>query len=288
MRYIHSLIMFSLVLLPQLLLAGGGWPQPKHGGYFKLAEWWIISDQHYTDSGHIDPNVTTGIFNTTLYAEYGFTNRFTGILNIPLFSRTYHNNLISGTTGEVLAPGSALNSIGDADLGLKYGLIVNKPVVLSATLFLGLPLGEDNGGIAGSLQTGDGEFNQMLQLDLGTSFRLGKLNAYANLYGGFNNRSNGYSDELRFGIEGGATFGKDRITAIARLFGVKSLKNGDPDKAANSTSIFANNSEFLSFSPEVAYRLTDRWGVSAGIGTAFSGRIIFSNSSYTVGVFVQL
>lgn len=287
---INHLILLGIVALflnLPALHAGGGWPQPLGGGFFKLSEWWIISDQHYTDDGKIDPNVTTGIFNTTLYAEYGFTNRMTGILNFPLFSRTYNNNLVSGTTGEILAPGSALNSIGDADLGLKYGLIVNKPVALSATLYLGLPLGKDNGGSAGTLQTGDGEFNQMLQLDLGASFRLGKLNAYANLYGGINNRSEGFSDELRFGIEGGATFLNNRLTAIGRLFGVKSLKNGK-NIAENSTSIFANNSEFLSFSPELAYNFTDRWGVSAGLGMAFSGRIIFANPSYTVGVFLKL
>ncbi|MEM9823436.1 MAG: hypothetical protein AAF985_20300, partial [Bacteroidota bacterium] len=53
------------------VLAGGGWPQPKGNGYFKLYQWWVIADQHFTDAGKIDPNVTSGIFNTSLYAEYG-------------------------------------------------------------------------------------------------------------------------------------------------------------------------------------------------------------------------
>ena len=69
-----------LFLSVQAAYAGGGWPQPRGGGFFKLSEWWVISNQHFTDVGKLDPNVTTGIFNTSLYAEYGFTDRLTGVL----------------------------------------------------------------------------------------------------------------------------------------------------------------------------------------------------------------
>ncbi len=285
---------WALAAMPFLFVcnaaqAGGGWPQPKGWGFFKLSEWWVVSDQHFTDNGEIDPNTTMGIFNTSFYAEYGFTKRLTGVLYFPFFSRAYMNNTISGTTGETLIPGEAINSIGDTDLGIKYGLTVNKPVAVAATLTFGLPFGIDNGGMAGSLQTGDGEFNQMLQIDAGTGFRLGKVDFYSNLYAGVNNRTNGFSDELRFGFEAGATFWKKRITAIARFQGIQSFKNGDlPAERSNSTSIFANNTEYLSFAPEIAYNINEKWGVSASIGTVFYGRIIFASPSYSVGVFYKL
>ena len=278
-----------LFLSVQAAYAGGGWPQPRGGGFFKLSEWWVISNQHFTDVGKLDPNVTTGIFNTSLYAEYGFTDRLTGVLYFPFFSRAYFNNTVSGTTGEVITPGEAINTVGDTDVSLKYGILANGPVALSATLTLGLPLGNDSGGSAGNLQTGDGEFNQLLQLDAGKGFRIGKVDAYANAYFGFNNRTNDFSDELRFGIEGGATFWDGRLTAILRLYGVQSLNNGAlPSELSNSTSIFANNTEQLSFSPELAYHMSDKWGVSVSTGRAFSGRLIFANPSYSVGVFVKL
>ncbi len=286
MKQMKSFPILALLLLSvNVSFAGGGWPQAKGGGYIKLAEWWVISNQHYTDNGMIDPNVTTGIFNTTLYAEYGFTNRLTGILYAPLFSRTYFNNTVSATTGEVILPGEAINSIGDADISIKYGLITNKMVVLSATLTLGLPLGISDGGSQGTLQTGDGEFNQMLQLDASTSWQLGSLNMYGSVYGAFNNRTNGYSDEVRYGVELGATFWQNRITAIGRLFGITSMKNGDSIEPGNATSIFANNTEFLSFTPELNYNINDHFGVSASYGIAFSGRLIFANPSYSVGVY---
>ena len=289
MKKISFVFVLSFLSIAPQLFAGGGWPQAAGRGFFKLSQWILVSDQHYTDSGRLDPNVTQGIFTTSLYAEYGFTDRLTGILYLPLFSRTYFNNTISATTGEVLTPGEAINGLSDADISLKYGLIVNKPVVLSATLTLGIPLGESSGGSAGNLQLGDGEFNQLLQLDASTSFQLGdKVSAYASVYSGFNNRTNGFSDELRYGAEVGAGFLKNRLYTIFRLYGISSLKNGEATDASNSTSIFANNSEFLTFSPEIAYSITDRWGVSANYATALRGRIIFAAPSYSFGVFFKL
>lgn len=283
-------IIFSISFLffSVSMMAGGGWPQPKGNGFFKLSQWWVIGTQHFTDTGLIDPNVTNGIFNTSLYAEYGFTNRLTGIVYFPFYSRAYFNNTVSATTGEIIVPGESIGSIGDTDIGLQYGLITNKPVVLSASLILGLPLGNASGGTTGTLQTGDGEFNQLLKLDAGTGFKIGQLNAYATAYAGYNNRSKGFSDEFRYGIEGGATFWNNRITAIARLIGVKSLNNGTLNEIPNSTSIFANNSEHFSFSPEIAYNINDKWGVSAGFGKALTGKVIFANTSYMAGVYYKL
>lgn len=282
---ITSLVLFSTTLP---VWAGGGWPQPIGHGFFKLGQWWTMSDQHYTDAGLIDPNVTTGVFNTSLYAEYGFTNRLTGVLYFPFFSRTYFNNTVSGTTGELLIPGEAVNSIGDTDIGLKYGLVVDKPVVLSATLTLGLPLGNNSGGSQGNLQTGDGEFNQMIQLDAGTAFNLGKQSMYANAYLAFNNRTNNFSDEMRFGVETGINLFDNKVTALVRLYGIRSLQNGDLEAGTNSTSLFANNSEHLTISPEIAYNINEKWGVSAGYATALSGKIIFADPAYNVGVFFKL
>ncbi|MCH2080777.1 MAG: hypothetical protein MK226_00230 [Saprospiraceae bacterium] len=281
-------LIFISFLFSFSAFAGGGWPQPKGHGFFKFSQWWLISDQHFTDTGLLDPNVTQGIFTTSIYAEYGFTDRLTGILYFPLFSRTYFNNTVSATTGEILTAGEAINGVADTDISLKYGLIVNKPVVLSATLTLGLPFGESQGGTAGNLQLGDGEFNQMLQLDAGTSFQLGKVAAYANAYAGFNNRTNGFSDELRYGIEAGTGFFGSKLYTIFRLYGISSLKNGSNRNNENSTSIFANNTEFLTFSPEIAYNINEKWGVSATYASALKGRLIFAAPSYAVGVYLNL
>lgn len=285
-KYIFSLFI-SLTFASFSLKAGGGWPQPQGHGYFKLYQWWIVADQHFTSTGGVDPNLTQGIFNTTLYAEYGFTDRFTGIVNFPFFSRAYFNNEISGTTGDVITPGEAINSVGDADLGFQYGLVTGGSIAVSARLVLGLNLGKVGGGTEGNLQTGDGEFNQMLQVDAGTSFKLFNADGYANAFAGFNNRNRGFSDEFRAGIEGGLTFNQ-KLTTTLRVFGVKSFRNGDDLVGFSETTVFANNTEFLSISPEISYNFNQKWGASVGAGFAALGNLILADPSYSVGIFFRL
>ncbi len=289
MTRLHIITIFLFSLLSSSIIAGGGWPQPKGKGYFKLSEWWLISDQHYTDSGLIDPNITTGIFNTSIYAEYGFSDRLTGVLYFPFLSRTYNNNIVSGTTGEVLTPGEAINGLGDTDISLKYGLTgQGAKVAIATTLTLGLPLGNDSGGSQGNLQLGDGEFNQMIAIDAGTGWSLGNTPFFANAGLGFNNRTKDFSDEIRYSFELGANLFNKKVWAIGRLTGTESLKNGATAETANSTSIFANNSEFLSIGGEIAYNFNEKWGVSIGAASAIRGEIIFASPSYTFGVFTRI
>lgn len=272
------------------LQAGGPWPQAAGNGFFKLSEWWIIFDQHFTDEGHTDPNVTTGIFNTSFYGEYGLTDRLTGIVNANLFSRNYMNNLVSNTTGETIQAGEAINTIGDIDISLKYGLTApGHRFPLALTLTLGLPTGKTAGGSQGNLQTGDGEFNQILQVDGGTSFKLGqRTNSYLSGYLGVNHRTQGFSEELRYGLEWGLGLMESKLWLIGRLNAVESFKNGDTAANTTSTSIFANNTEFTGVALEANYYLSKRWGVSASVAGAFRGEIIAAAPSYSFGVFYDL
>ncbi|MGB0525088.1 MAG: hypothetical protein ACPGJS_19095, partial [Flammeovirgaceae bacterium] len=223
----HILVVLFCIGLTFQAVAGGGWTKKKGTGYFKLSQWWLISDQHFTSTGAIDPNQTMGLFNTSIYAEYGLTDRFTSIVYAPLFSRALFYNQISGTTGEVLTSGEAINSIGDTDITLKYGLIQDKKIVLSSSLMLGLPLGNNSGGSAGNLQTGDGEFNQMIRLDASTSLNIKNLPTFYTIYAGVNNRTNGFSDEFRYGIEAGFLAFDSKVIGVGRLYGIQSFQNGN-------------------------------------------------------------
>ena len=286
-KFTSSLMVCLLVVVASNLYAGGGWSQGRGHGFAKLSESWIVSNQHFTDQGLIDPNLTTSIYTTALYGEIGLSDRLTAIAYVPFFSRALYNNQISKVTGETLIQGDAINTFGDADISLKFGLVQNKPTVLSATLLLGLPLGETAGGAEGILQTGDGEFNQMLQLDLSRGFKLGNTNAYASAYAAFNNRTKGFSDEVRFGIETGAGFFQDKLYAILRLQGIKSTFNGDGNVVSDGATLFANNTEYMAFNPEIAYNITPKFGVSAGFGGVFYGRLIYANPSFNVGAYLK-
>jgi protein XagA len=275
-------IILSICLFPTLCVAGGGWPQAKGSGYYKLGQNWIIADSFYGPEGDIVSIRTTSLYTTSFYGEYGITKRLTAILYFPFFVRNTLNKEEYYPSGTVIS-GEALNALGDTDIAFKYGLIVDKPVVLSATLSFGIPLGETSGGEGGILQTGDGEFNQMIRFDASTSFYPAPL--YASAYVAFNNRTNDFSDEFRLGAEVGYTFFK-KLTAIVKLNIVQSFNNGSDQVADNG--IFSNNTEYVSPMLEVGYALTEKWGVSASGGYAFSGQNILASPNYGVGVYVKL
>ncbi len=287
MKHINK---FSLIILLNFiaisLTAGGGWPQKKGEGYLKLSEWFIVANQHYTSQGFIDPNVTAGLFNTTLYGEYGFTERLTGIVNFPFFSRAIVNNVRSNTTGEIIFQGDAINGIGDLDLGLKYGLFSTNSISVAATFIAGVPLGNPAGGLEGNLQLGDGEFNQYVRIDAGIPFELAKLPLYTNFYAGYNNRTNGFSDEYRFGGEIGIGLLNKKLWIVGKSDVVQSTFNGNSAGQVN-TSVFANNSEFIALTGEVNYEIVKNLGISASYSSAVAGKIIYAAPSYSFGVYLK-
>jgi hypothetical protein len=280
----NFLIIFaSFLLCSHQVLAGDGWPQKKAEGYFKLSQYWVIADSHYTNTGSIDPNATRGTYVTSLYGEYGITERLTGTIYFPFFVRALQYEQVSGTTGEVLLKGDAVNSMGDTQIGIKYGLLQSDQIAISGSFILGLPFGVNDGGRDGSLQTGTGEWNQMVRLDISKSIRIGQLYPFLSFYSAFNNRTNGFSDEFRIGGKLGVNI--DRFAIQLTIDAVNSLNNGDPNFNSDGTGLYSNNAEFVGLTPEIAYRIGKNWGVTASYGIATSGQLIFADPAYSAGVY---
>ena len=282
-----AIIIIILIFTAQVGYAQ--WSKGKGKGFYKLSAWYLQTDQHYTDTGEIDPNVTRTQFNVNLYTEYGITNRLDVIAYIPFFSRATQNNIFSQTTGDLIQNGEAVSAFGDVDLGLNYNFFRKDRWSASAKLLLGLPTGEDSGGSDGSYQTGDGEFNQYLSGLVGYSTQINGLPFYAKTYLGYNNRTQNFSDELRFGLESGINLFNTKLWFIGRLDVVESLQNGSLN-AQNSAqgNIFANNVEFVGISAEVSYYITKKLGISFNYGGAISGRIIAANPSFSGGIFLDI
>jgi protein XagA len=274
-------IIIATCCIASSTFAGGGWPQPKGKGYFKLSQSYILSAKYFDGDGKISDLASSyGYFATSLYGEYGFTDRLTGIIYMPFFARATKNELKYNQSGTGV-PGDALNSFGDTDIAIKYGLIVGKPIVVSVTLLFGLPLGDNGATNASALQTGDGEFNQMLRIDASRSL---SNNFYVSAYAAFNNRTKGFSDEVRFGAEVGVTF--DKFIPIFKVSTVHSLFNGDPSTPQNG--VFSNNTEFISPSLELNYQLTEKIGISGSIATALAARNILASPNFGVGVYLKM
>lgn len=287
----HILSIVLIVLVSNTLVAQ--WSKGKGNGYYKLSAWYLKSDQHFTDTGAIDPNATRTQFNTNIYAEYGISNKFDVIAYIPFFARTAQNNQISGTNNNTIQKGEGFNSFGDIDLGVRYGLYKKGKWAADAKLLLGIPTGDNKGGSDGSFQTGDGEFNQYISTSLGYSSSISIFNTlvpmYLKTHIGFNNRTKGFSDEFRGGFEAGFNLFDNKLWFISRLNILKSFKNGALNAQSNTQgSIFANNVEYTSYGFEAAYYITKKLGVSASFDSAFSGRIIAANPSISGGIFLDI
>lgn len=241
----------------------------------------ILSSSFYGPTGHLVDITTIGLYTTSLYGEYGFTDRLTGIVYFPFFVRSTLNEIAFRQSGNTI-PGDEFSSIGDTEIGIKYGLVTDKPIVLSTSLILGLPLGDTGGGDSQILQTGDGEFNQMIRVDASHSFYPKSL--FASAYVAFNNRTRNFSDEIRFGLEVGGTFNK--FIPIFKLNVVQSLNNGGTSVVQNG--VFSNNTEYLSPSIEINYQLNDQIGLSGSGAFALSGQNILASPNWGVGVYLKL
>jgi len=263
------------------------WTKGKGKGYYKLSTWSLVADKHYTDSGELSPLTTRKTFNTSIYGEYGLTNKIDLIAYIPFFTRSSQNNTVSSTRGNTLNEGASLSSFGDTDIGIRYGLIKNNLLALSATLKLGIPLGDTSGGHdTAVLQNGDGEFNQQIQMDLGIPFKISIIGAYAKTFVAYNKRTRGFSDEIYYGGEVGLNFFQ-KLWLIGRLNILNSTKNGNLSDAG-SGSIFANNIEYTNLGLGVAYYINKKIGLSYDYRSAINGRIIAAAPSHSVGLFIDI
>lgn len=281
---IKNSIIFLLLLCFQPDLLAGGWPQPKGNGFFKFDFSFIRAREFFGMDGETyDINgagTTLGYYTTSLYGEYGITDKLTFIGYVPFFVRNTVNEGVGAITGDILQQGLENNSIGDIDLGLRYGLFAKNGWSVTTALLVGLPTGDfENKDL---LFTGDGEFNQQLRLEAG----YGANRWYATGYVGFNNRTENFSDELRFEAEFGYKFWKNRLLTGLKLSGIQSFYNGDSSGSANG--LFGNNVEFLSPQAFVAYEPSPKVGFIAQISGATSGRNVLAAPAISFGVYLKV
>ncbi|MEM9051378.1 MAG: hypothetical protein AAGC47_04925 [Bacteroidota bacterium] len=279
-----TVLLLATVIFSSTSFAGGGWTYQKGKGFVKISQSAIYGDRLFNLDGEVVDDITTiGYYSTSAYAEYGITDRITAIAYVPFFARNTLNEVqfVQGDGTEVeRIPGDDLNSVGDVDLSLQYGFYKSDTWVASVRLLFGLPTGKVNGGETGILQTGDGEFNQMIRFDLSRAI---SSKAWISFYAGLNNRTEDFSDEYRLGGEIGTYVG-DRFLAVAKLDVVQSFYNGDADVTQGGT-IFSNNTEFISPAIEVAYELENELGFSFAAGGALAARNIIAAPNLELGIY---
>ena len=280
LRRLYGFLVFGVLSFQ--CLAGGGWLQQKGNGFLKLNQFALRANRYFNPEGNlIDVRPKISVYTSSFYLEYGITSKLTGVAYFPFYSRVTLNRFkkLDGT----IDSGDEINSLGDAEVTLKYGIVTDQPTVVSISLTGGIPLGDPNGGRTGSLQTGDGEFNQMVRIDISHSFY--PFPAYLSTYAGVNNRTKNLSDEFRYGFEAGYTH-KRWLTFLTKLYGVTSLRNGNQATSPNQ-GLFSNNMEYLAISPEIIVDHKNYYGFTANVSFAVSGQQILASPSYSIGAYLK-
>lgn len=278
---LSTLLLVLVLCLSFPSLAGGGWTQKKGEGFFFLHQRMLYGNQFFLGDGSTEKIATTGVYFTTLYGEYGITNRLTALTTAPLFVRITKN--AQDFSSGLYIEGDQLNSSGDLDLGLKYGIVQNKPVVVSISLLTGWATGNAAGGESRLLQAGDGENNQQLRLDVSGGLNNG---LYLSSYVGFNNRTRGFSDEFHYGGEVG--YAKNKLLLMLKMMGIASFYNGK--SAGLEGGLFSNNIEYLSVGLEGGCYLNGQKsvGVLGGVHGAFFAKNVLAVPSIHAGIFYQI
>lgn len=261
------------------------WTQEKGKGYFKIGAWWLEADEHFTNTGLIDPKATRGLFITRFFGRYGLNHKTTLIAYVP-HTRVYQNKQVF-SSGRAAISGEQFSSLGDINLGVEYQIAKKQGWAYSASLSLGLPTGKDSGGSDGSYQTGDGEFNQQLRLHAGKSYRIGSNTFYAKGSLGINQRSKGFSDELRASLETGTKVFQDKLLILFRANTIQFFHNGSLDASNSNGSIFANNVEVINLGGEFILALNSKfsWGLSGVF--PISGRVLYRAPALSAGISFQ-
>jgi len=216
---------------------------------------------------------------TNLSGEYGISNRLTAFVVLPVFVRSTINKLQFNQSGNSTS-GSSLNSVGDAELGVKFGFRKKLPVQVFGFAVLGLPFGKKgNVGTETNIQTGDGEFNQLIGVQLLQSFSHVHISAYT----AFNNRTKDFSNEIRYGVEAGYTH--DKFNLRIRFSAIESRFNDIALVSLNG--IFSNHREVFSPGAELVYYLSKKIGVFASADFIAAGRNTLDAPIVGLGVQVK-
>lgn len=272
-------ILFLLVTIFGLLQAGG-WNKKKHELFLKLSSSYLSANQLYLADGSLgDRFGTTKIFQNVLYAEYGISDSFTLIANVPFYNKLIRNNV--QFPNNTFIEGAENSGVGDISLGLRYGLSQSGPVVwaIAGQIDLGTADAEDISG----LYTGDAETNVQFALEMGHSF--GNYKNYITALAGFNIRGEDtfntpISNEVLLGFEIGRWFSQDFLAALK-------LRSVIASGTIENLSEFAQ-SEYTAFELEGFYKLTDKFGVTASYSGAFEVKNYFDSSVITVGLTLDL
>jgi hypothetical protein len=265
-----SILNITLVFLSITGAFGQAWTKEKGKSFLKLDFTTITGNKVFNDKSEVVDFQDFSFNTASLYGEYGITNKLTAVAYLPFLQ----SNTLKASA---LGPEASNSGFGDVDLGFRYSISKEK-FPLAVTLILGIPSGDNDD--SNQLYTGDGEFNQIITLGSG----VGKGNWWLQGSVGYNNRSNDFSDEMRFNAEFGYKLLNSKLLAMLKLGGVSPLDNGKAP--LTRTGLFSNNVAYFSPAIELMYYIKPKFGIALrGAGASPTSRNIQATPSLSFAFF---
>ncbi|MCB0644643.1 MAG: hypothetical protein KDC44_23525 [Phaeodactylibacter sp.] len=272
-----------LLLLPVIAFGQSGWTKKKGEWYAQTDASFFASDRYYSVAGMENRGNTFSSYALKVYAEYGWTDRLTTIVNWPFLKLQQ----FSGT--EIVA------GMGDAQVGLKYALSQKLPIAIG----LSVDIPTDDGllfsqhkepnelGIIEqiNLPTSDGEWNFRPLLAISKSFNGGR--SYACLYAALNLRTKNYSHQWQSGLELGQ-FLFDRLWLIGRL---NQQHRFSADNSPGVTFLYGEGTTYSAVNLSLLYQLNSHWRLTAGyqnyVDFLVPLRNMYNGATYSIGLAVE-
>ncbi|MCI4671835.1 MAG: hypothetical protein MRZ79_27075 [Bacteroidia bacterium] len=284
MKYLSYLLALVFTLTMGQAQGQNGWVRKSKGLYAQLTATHFSSNSYYSTEGVLFNEGSTFISQGLLfYGEYGLTDRFTAVLDLPVVMLNRFN-----TTGVV-------GGLGSAKLGLKYGL--SKSIPISLAVDIEIPT-DDGINFATAkepnslgtfdqinLPTSDGEFNVWTTLAASHSFPNGKT--FGSIFAAANFRTQSFSHQFQSGLEIGHLF-FNKLYLIGKLRIQERLSNGD---AQTASFLYGEGTTFTSYGLTGMYNLNQKWKLVASfsdISNFISNRRnIYDGFTLNLGVAVE-
>jgi hypothetical protein len=269
------------------LQAQNGWTRKAKSFYAQATLSNFSSKDYYSINGTLfNTGSTFKNSGLLLYGEYGLTDRFTLVFDMPLLVLNRFN-----TTKTVAG-------LGNATLGIKYGLFKKLPVSLQVDFEIptddGIKFSDakeaNELGIIEqiNLPTSDGEFNIWTTLAVSQSLPNGKT--FASLYSRVNFRTESFSHQFQAGLEVGHLF-FDRLYLIGKLKIQEKLGGKDGEVNAGASFLYGEGTTFTSYGVTAMYNLNKQIKLVASVtdyGDFFTDRRnIYGGRTYTLGVAIE-
>ncbi len=279
-KYWYTLIVFTLMIFQSQ--AQSGWTRKAQSFYLQSSASYYSSRDYYTTEGNLSDSGSR--FNSSaliLYGEYGVTDRFTAILDVPIVQ------LNSFSSTETVA------GVGSVKLGLKYRLFNNLPIAVQADFEIPTDDGtnlatSNNPNALGTfdqinLPTSDGEFNVWTNIIGSHSFGNGKT--YGSLYTGINFRTESFSNQFHAGAELGHLF-FDKLYLIGKLRILEKLSSGEGNQGGSF--LYGEGTTFTSFGFNAIYKLGGHMSLvtsySDYAGFLVDRKNIYDGATFSLGV----